>query len=212
MWRVPREWVGEVTFIVAGGPSFKPHHAELLHGRKIVAINSAWISVPWADVLLFSDQRWWNGDADKTIWQEAGKFTTSDFKGRIVTTSMHVRDKRVLRLTAIRPPRWATDPRFLTVRWSTVTSAINYAWHAGSRLVVICGLDGKIGENGERHHHGSIYPWRLKPESFDKHASEFASIAPVLEKRKMRVLNANLDSRHDVWPRVKLEDILCSIA
>lgn len=208
MWKVPFELEGKTTFIVAGGPSFRSHHAELLRGNFVIAINSAWLSIPWADVIMFCDQRWWSGEAVGKPWQEAGKFTTQEFKGRIVTTSAYVRDDRVLRLMRQRPPTWSRNPQFLTSNHSTTTAAINYLSLAGSKRIVICGLDGKVAENGKRHHHGADYPWRLKPESYSWHANEYASVAPAIRRMGVEVLNANPDSAHTVWPRVSLEEVM----
>ena len=208
MWSVPRDWPGETVFIVAGGPSFTLDHAARLRGRRVIAINSAWHTTPSADLLFFGDARWWNGNCRAGTWPDCGRNTTSGFKGLIVTCADTVHDDRVLKLRKEAPPKWTPDPSKVTMNWSSVTAAMNIADHAGAARIVLCGLDGKVGPAGKRHHHGARYPWPLKPDSFDRHAEEFASVAPAIARRGIAVFIANPDSRHDCWPRLSLEDVL----
>lgn len=198
-WAVPKLWPGKRVFVVAGGPSFTPEHAEMLRGRPVIAVNSAWRSVPFCDVLIFGDARW---------WRQIGRNTTKDFKGEIVGTCAGDMGAPVRMLQRLHPPRWASDPRFVSMRWTTITGALNFADHAGASDIVICGLDGKLATDGTRHHHGEAYPWPLKADSFANHAAELASVAPAIAKRGITVTIANPDSLADCWPKAKLETLL----
>lgn len=208
MWKVPREWVGQTAYIVAGGPSFTKDHAEALRGQHVIAINSAIATIPFAEVLLFCDKRWWTGHYGQNVqWKMCGRNTTKNFKGLIVSNARFMDDDRVKSLGKIKPPRWSRDPSILTSRWSSVTAAINYADLAGASRIVLCGVDGKLAHDGTRHNHGIHYPWALKPESFQRHAEEFQMAAVHLNGR-VDVINANPFSWHDVWPRRRLEELL----
>jgi len=61
-WTVPRLWPGETVFIIGGGPSVRGQNIEALRGRRVIAINSSYLVAPWADYLIFADERWWAGD------------------------------------------------------------------------------------------------------------------------------------------------------
>src|SRR6185503_16435705 len=60
-WSVPREWEGDRSFIICGGPSV----AELdlarlfVQRERVIVINSSYVAYPSADYLIFADQRWW---------------------------------------------------------------------------------------------------------------------------------------------------------
>lgn len=207
MWKVPREWVGQTAFIVAGGPSFTREQAEALRGQKVIAINSAFLTAPFADVMVFCDKRWWLGEAGPKQWLLCGKNTSKDFKGLVVTNARFLDDPRVKRLEKIKPPRWSRDPSTLCSQWSSVTAAINYADLAGASRIVLCGVDGKLANDGTRHNHGIRYPWTLKHDSFERHAEEFRMISHHLRGR-VEVINANPNSWHDVWPRQKFEELI----
>lgn len=53
-------WCGETAVIVASGPSAATTHVELAKGQaKVIAVNSSWQLVPWADALYSCDAAWW---------------------------------------------------------------------------------------------------------------------------------------------------------
>lgn len=199
IWSVPRLWPGDAVFVVAGGPSFTREQAELLRGRRVIAINSAWRTVPFADVLLFGDRRW---------WMELGQKTTGAFAGELVTTSNSVSDPRVRNLYKLAPPKWATDPRYLTMKWTTATAAVNFACHAGAAAVALLGLDGRDAPGGRRHNHDDRYPWPPRADSYQRHADEFKSVARAIAAQGVTVVNCSPGSAHDCWPKRPLEEML----
>lgn len=70
-------WQGETAVLVASGPSAAKVPLELARGRaKVIAINSSWRLVPWADILFACDSAWW--------FQAKGAI---EFKGIRVTSS-----------------------------------------------------------------------------------------------------------------------------
>jgi hypothetical protein len=58
-WRVAPEWADETAFIVAGGTSVQQLDLALLRGRRVIAVNSSYEVVPFADFLFFNDASWW---------------------------------------------------------------------------------------------------------------------------------------------------------
>lgn len=215
IWSVPRDWVGETAFIVAGGPSVKgwpegkdrkgrPYPAlagqnlGLLKGRRIILVNSAYETLPDADFLFFADHRWWG-------WHERAM---KAFKGRIVTTSKVVTSDRVLTLQKLKPPpALAGKPTHLAMQRTSLQGAINLAVHLGAARIVLLGADMQAAPNGRTHHHRP-HPKPQKPGCWDKQMAQLRELAPALAERGIEVVNCSPHSRIDWWPKRPLEDFL----
>src|SRR5678815_316198 len=76
-WTMHPYWRGETVFVVASGPSIATTNFELIRGRKIIVVNSAYEKVPFASMLYFGDGRWWK--------EHRKRILKSDFKGHLVT-------------------------------------------------------------------------------------------------------------------------------
>lgn len=195
MWSIAREFEGQIGWILAGGASVKKLDLSLLKGRRVIAINSAHLSYPDADILFYADQRWWTDIGSK-----------EGFRGQVVTTSGGG-PRDVKRFLKIDPAKGiATDPNQLALSRTSVTGAINLLVHLGCRQIVLLGVDGKVSADGQRHHHGAAYPWPMVKACFDHHAAEFKAIAPSLVKAGVEVINANPDSAIDVWPKMPFQE------
>jgi ADP-heptose:LPS heptosyltransferase/SAM-dependent methyltransferase len=202
MSSIARDWEGLTAFVLAGGASVRNLDLSLLKGRRVIAINSAVLAYPDADILFFADARWWS-DPPKAWKADVGSFT-----GRFVTTSGGG-PRDVERLLKIDPAKGiATDPTQLALSRTSVTGAINLAVHLGCTRVVLLGVDGKVAPDGKRHHHTAAYPWPMVKRCFDDHAAEFRAIAPSLKAAGVEVINANPDSAIDVWPKVPFEEVI----
>jgi hypothetical protein len=201
------EWARRPAFILAGGPSVDRLDLTRLSGQLVIAINSAWRSYPQADMLFYGDARW---------WRELGRKALGDngegFAGEIVTPAPERPKRASLRrkVSLRRQERdgLADNPREIAMRHSSVSGAINEAVHRSASAIFVLGLDGRTDADGRRHHHGEAYPWQLIKGCFDKHAAEFARIAPWLEQRGVQVFNVNPDSAIDVWPKISFDEAL----
>lgn len=202
MWTITREWEGETAFVLAGGASVRELDLSPLKGRRVVAINSAWKTWPSADLLFYADDRWW---LDRVNKFEGGK----GFAGRVVTTASTGGPVGVLRLSKIDPSNGiAIKSHQVALQTSAVTGALNLLFHLGVARIVLLGVDGKLAADGQKHHHGTKYPWPHVAKCFEKHAAEFRAVAPSLRAAGVEVINANPGSALGVWPRMKLEDCL----
>lgn len=198
MWSIASEWEGLTAFVLAGGASVKNLDLSLLKGWRVIAINSAHLTYPDADILFFADHRWWT---------DVGR-NEQAFEGRIVTTS-NGGPRDVLRLEKIDPAKGiATKPTQVALSRTSVSGAINLAVHLGCKRIVLLGVDGKVGADGQRHHHGGKYPWPMVKACFDHHAEEFRAIAPSLKAAGVEVINANPDSAIGVWPKVSFQEVV----
>lgn len=185
--------------MVAGGPSVALHKPlDCLRGRKVVAINSSFADVPFADVLIFGDARWWRHNE---------RAVRKRFKGEIVTVAP-VAAKDVQHCRKVDPPGLSSNPCELTMRRTTTTAAINFLAHKGVARIVVLGMDGKRGDDGRAHHHPQ-HPWPQRPDCWAEQRKDLATIAKPLRKLGIELLNASPGSVFaDLWPVVRLADAL----
>lgn len=216
-WSVPRLWDGEPAFIVGGGPSVLGQNLELLRGRRVIAINSSFASVPFADMLFFGDERWWT-----YANRAAAPIKAAAFAGTIVTTCS-VKHPRVNRLRNSKPPKPARhrpllpltlsdDPSAVPVRRTSFTGAINVVVLAGAAPLVLLGADGQRGADGRCHHHDP-HPPALVPTQgcWDQHRAELAQLDVGLKQRGIAVINASPGSAWELWPVMTLEEAIVRV-
>jgi hypothetical protein len=192
-------WQGETIFLVGGGPSVAGQNIELLRGRKVIAVNSSFVTVPFADVLFFGDGRWWNLNRGAVL---------RDFKGEIVTVaSESMGDKEAAsRLCLLKKSlEWSDDPQTAFVRRTSVTGAINFGYHRGARKFVLLGIDGGP-INGKTHHHDP-HPWAQPVNWPVEQLKDFTAMADALKTRGVEIVNASPGSAVKLWPIVDLDQI-----
>jgi len=199
-WDIPVEWPGATAFIVASGHSIRSIDPELLRGQHIIAINTSYRAVPFAEYLIFSDSRW---------WQHHRHELQTAFPGRIVSCSQSERDQRLLRLR--RSGKFCDDRDAVTVQATTTTGAMELAVKLGSNRLVVLGLDGTVGPDGKMHHH-KPHPWPPMNGWQARHRHDLVSIAAPLRQRNVEVVLATPGSAYaDLWPTVALADLLDAV-
>lgn len=194
--RLTRDWDGETVFIVAGGPSVKKVDLDRLRGHRVIVINSSFMSVPWADVLVFADLRW---------WRENGPRVRANFRGQVVTVSPSSElYSGLVVLQRQRSGGLASDPTRLVVWHTSVTTAVNVAVHRGAGRVCVLGLDGE----GDWHHAPHPAQWGRNAGKFKYHAEALEGLVAPLAALGVEILNLNPESKHRMFPFATLESIL----
>lgn len=160
--------------------------------------------VPWADVLVFGDTRWWR--------QVKNRVAVDAFKGIVVTTAQDVKGKNVTRLGKVKPDGPAKQPGYLAMRRTTLTAALNFAYHLKVARIVLLGADGKPGRDEKGRtitHHHEPHIWPSRPGCWGRQKEELLTFVKPLKKAGIEVLNASPGSAWaDLWPVVKLEEAL----
>lgn len=196
-WACEREWEG-AAFVIAGGPSVKQQNLELLRGRKVIVINSSVHVVPWADMLFFGDSRWW-AEAENRKAVEA-------FKGIAVTTANITKPGRAKIMGKAPATGLALDKQKAAMRRTSLTGAINLAFHRGANMIVLLGADGKA-LNGVSHHH-KPHRWPPRKGCWDEQKKDLVALVKPLQDKGITVLNASPGSAWTMWPVMSLVEAL----
>lgn len=195
-WTAQPVWQGETCFIVCGGPSLIGFDFERLRGRRVIAINSSYEKVPFAEVLVFGDGRWWNWRRDHA----------RQFGGRIVHCGEQ-RDQRLSVMRPVKPPGLQSARDAVTFRHTSLTAALNLAVHFGVSRIVLLGADMGRDDKGLTHHHAP-HPVPSREGCWDMQMKDIETLVKPLAVAGVEVINASLNSRMEFWPRAAVEGFL----
>jgi hypothetical protein len=195
-WRVEPLWKGDVGYIIGGGTSLLEQNLELLKDRNVIAINSSYVAVPWAQYVVFADMRWFLHHRKALM----------NFGGKIISCSTSATGPPQI-LTMIRKttPGLATDTHTLMVKNTTLTAAMNLAVHLGVAKIVLLGIDQKAGPDGKIHHHPP-HPWKPTADCWRRQQTDLPKAAEDLTQMNIECVNASPGSALTLWPIVRLED------
>lgn len=213
-WIIKPDWRGETVFVIAGGPSVAEQRIERLKGRRVIAINSSYEAVPWADVLYFADRRWYFEH-----WQRKGFRAFAGLKVSCNNWPTVRANTEVNWLRRVVPnfdpkhgpvgPGIADDPGAVVSNRTSLQGGINIAVHRGAARIVLLGADMDRAPDGRTHHH-SPHPWRNKPgtQTWDGQIEQLALTVEPLARRGIDMVNASPASRLPWWPKMNLDSYL----
>jgi hypothetical protein len=196
-WQIQPEWIGETAFIVGGGPSLIGMDLSVLKGQRVIAINTSYQIVPFADFLLFSDYNWWDHHQTKV----------NGFAGRMVCASRSPIDPRLLMVRRKIPPGLDQPNDCLPIQYTTVTGAMGLAVKLGARKIVLLGIDGRLGSDGKTHHHKG-HPWPLVEGWEKRHYADLQKMVWPLKERGIEVGLATPSVYQEFWPFVPFASLL----
>ena len=186
-------------YIVGGGSSLRGFDWGRLCDRRVVAVNRAYEVLPWAEVVYFTDGRFW----------EHHRANLLDHTGRLVTgaSKKHVDHSRVenYRLTGLRG--LDRTPGCLRHGNNSGHAALNLLYHFRARWIYLLGFDFCHGVDGSSHWHDG-HPHLHRERVFEKMLPHFSDIAVELKVEGICVWNANPDSRLKVFPFCTPQDAL----
>ncbi|WP_376993378.1 hypothetical protein [Azospirillum himalayense] len=189
--------MGQDVYAIGGGPSLRGFDFGRLRGRRVIACNAAGYSLPWADVLLFHDNSFF----------ETNRPLIDGWPGLAVTASRAAKaaSDRLLRVELVERPDFTVGQPVLKLGASSGHTAVSLAIAMGARRVVLLGYDMRKVD-GVTHWHDR-YTVADDPYSgvFRDGWRGFnvAALAVGVE-----VLNATPGSALDEFRRVNIDDIL----
>lgn len=152
-WTVPyNKWKNEPCFILGGGSTLKQFDCSLLKDRgKTIAVNCAGTTVAkWADILYWSDFRWyeWNLSAVTNFKQD--KVT------RLRTSNIHFKNKYKgisdIKLLRFNPDVALSKNVGVIGGFCSGSTALNIAYLLGANPIYLLGMDMKT-INGAANFH-----------------------------------------------------------
>ena len=189
--RMP-DWRGVTTVICATGPSFKPFDLSLLStSHRVIVVNNAWVTLPWADVLYACDYLWWRQYHDAVRKGFAGQRWTQDRSAAERWPDLcHVKHQAGEGLGL----------KMLNTNGNSGMGAINLAYLFGARRILLLGFDMKLGPNGERHYHPDHPKPLVQNQVFEEWRHKGAKLARDLAKQGCTVLNCTPGSALTCFP------------
>jgi hypothetical protein len=196
---VPRKFEGETIYIIGGGPSLKNFNFAELKGHRTIAINKAVFFHQTADVLYWTDSRfytWYKNDIDNF---NGLKFTLKP--GSQYTTDIKVLRKGI-------PHGLEKDPQVLAHGYNSGYAAINLAYHLGAARIVLLGFD--MHNAGKDTHFHDGYPTRAAGDHIyrDKFLPGFKELEKALRAEGVTVFNASPHSQLNEFPKITLAQAL----
>lgn len=197
--KFPLDWAGATAFVLASGPSLTQAQCDAVRGRgKVIAINTTFRLAPWADVLYGCDGRWWDeyyAEASKT----RAELWTQDAAGA---------KKHGLKLVQSRKsPGLGKAFGVIHQGANSGYQAINLAYQAGAKKIVLLGFDMKRS-HGKSHHHGD-HPRHLNSSlPFAMWIKAFAPMAKDLADAGVDVINCTPGSALKCFRAEPLEAVL----
>lgn len=197
-------WNNARVFIIGGGPSLKGFDFEVLRGRKVLVLNSAWKFVPWAQVLYFMD----------CIWYRSNKDAIKSFKGLKFTTCNTIGDgdKGVIVLKHGHRRKLDERPDHLPRGSNSGVGGCYLAKRLGGVELILLGFDMDVGESGEHNFHNEYEGMRdtpISPQHYKTtYPNSFAYEKPFLEAGDVKIINCTLNSKLTCFPIEPLENWL----
>lgn len=232
-WKVPPIWQDGRCWIIGGGSSLTkvfgipddvvkkvasgeyPSHIysdflSVLHAEHVIGINNAYQIGDWIDAMFFGD----------STWYLVHRLRLAKFPGLKLTCCPRF-DKRKkgdtdgIKYVPKDPGKRHgihTDRHHVAWNSNSGAASISIANHFGVKQILLLGFDMNIDKKTSYSHwHGShsrdIQNRRKKP-AFGRHLKGFPEIAEDARRIGIEILNVSPTSSIDVFPKVKLSDVL----
>lgn len=186
---------------MASGPSAKDVDLSRAKGRaKVIAINSSWRLVPWADMLFACDANWWNKNDG-----------APEFEGvKLCIEQSACEEWGLERVICMKPDdRFYHEPKG-TVGWGGNSGfhCLNLGVQFGVKRILLVGYDMSI-RNG-LHWHGAHPAGLNNPTAgnAERWRRSIDAAAREIEKTGIEVLNCSPKSALRNYPKAKFEDVI----
>jgi len=151
-WTPEVLWRGQDVFILGGGPSLRDADLSGLAARhaagsaRVIAVNSSHLLAPWADILFFTDNSWFECHVD--IVRQWPQLVVTFSRATKAALPDKVRRIRGILMPEFPPLR----SEMVRLGQSSGQSAISLAIAMGATRIVLLGFDMRE-DAGRSHHH-----------------------------------------------------------
>lgn len=207
-WTPDLRFAGETVFVIGGGPSLAGFDFSRLAGRRVIAVNSAGYDAPWADILFFHDNSWFEEERNRAL--------VDGWSGLVMTVSRHAKlaaPERVVRVEIADRQDFPRGHGPIKTGRSGGQTAVSLAVTLGAFRVVMLGFDMK-DDGGVTHYHVDrpLYTKEHAARTVGEYAATFLPAwvgwNEAAVKAGCRILNATPGSALAEFPVVDLETLL----
>lgn len=191
-------WKNQRCFIIGGGPSLEGFNFKQLKNEKIIAINKAFVDVPFAEIQFAVDRQFqdWILDPEKggEKMSKAHAFW-SNFKGHKVWLKMpgniYKNGIEFVNLAGHEGISTSLEEGIYDGSNSGY-AAINLAIALGANPIYLLGYDMK--HKGKKSHYHEGYPKPQTDNQLKLFSKKFPKLAKLAEEKGIKIINLNKDS------------------
>ena len=194
------------VYIIGGGKSVDNLNAKFFEGKQVIALNKAHRILPDADVFFFGDPVYYernkapHGGAD--FWKFRGEHI-------LTTCDVELHEKSPVKKIATREGGFSVDPEFMGSYgklMNTGHQAINLAYLAGAREIVLIGFDCTKGQFAAAA--AWAHPSTPDEAVYERYMKDFSDLAKEIEGLgiELKIVNATPDSALECWEKVEVKN------
>ena len=207
VWEILQDgaWKGQAAFLIGGGPSLKGFDFERLRGLgRVIAINRALEYIPWADILFFMDNRFYQMVHKKPEMKEKweafqGIKIFLNMAGRLYEDVYSVRKLgRVGLSNSLKTGIFHGN--------NSGVGAINLAFCLGAKPIYLLGYDCAF--QGKQTHFHSGYGMVQHEGSVKSFIKDFDRLNRYIVRTSAKVINLNPKSGCRSFPFSTFEEVL----
>ncbi len=190
----------DTVYVIGGGPSLIGFDFRVLRQQQVLAINDAFLHVPWATALFSLDARW-----IKERRREVEQFSGEVYLAVLSNFNyLEGPGKGMYLQSTPRGTGLSCDPNLIHGTNSGF-GAVNLAFLKRASRIVLLGFDFN---SGGRHWHKG-YRWQGRPNNimYSKWAERLEEVAPQLEAAGIEVLDASPNGHMTKYPKVDLQSL-----
>lgn len=198
---------GCTAIVLGGGPSVRDIPIECFDRFPVIAVNDGWYLYPRAKAIWAADRAWWEYHGQATQSFEARRFCS---------------DPAIARRWGIEDRVVDFDEIGLSLDWERLgcggkpansgAQAINLAYHAGARRILLFGFDMQPGKDGKNHWFGE-HPKGVRRDSpYKQFVRGMWKLASDLQGQGVHVLNCSPHSALPYWQRLSLAQTIALCA
>lgn len=190
-------------YIAGGGPSLKGFDWSILDDKFVIAINRSYEVLPYAQILYFTDQDYWDAHKEK-MRAHSGTLVRGVLK-------LGKSDKDITEYYLSGAQGLETTPGSLKHGSNSPYAATNLAVQLGFKKIYLLGIDMKWGKKGDKstsHWHSGHK--RIDGESvFKKMIANWQTMKQPLKELGVEIINVNTPEQTDlkVFPIKSFEEV-----
>lgn len=208
-------WTGEPAYIIGGGPSLAGFEFGRLRGRgRVIAINRAYEFAPFADILFFMDNGFYQWVHDGTLFPGCLEAWNA-FQGYRVFLNIIGREYGdVYSIRSLgRVGLSSSLKQGIYHGNNSGVGAVNLAFILKANPIYLLGIDCKIDPTTKAAHFHSGYTRRpMGGAAFKSFQTDFARLARFTSRTSFSIINLNPNSGVRNFPFSTIDEVLGDVA